>query len=1498
MITLYESNITSFPLDNGIGVLSDAISSVAKEEINGLFELKIEYDSEGFLADVIKEEMIIKAKANDKQDEQLFRIYSITKNHENDNLIIDAQHITYDLGNNFVEKLEARSLTKRQVMELIGSSTQYPHPFNVTSSNNSTRSSTSLYRTNPLQMIGGIEGSVLQIWGGQIERDNFNLILHDRRGSDDGVKVLYKKNLTGLTAKFDIENLVTRIFPYVYIPATDEDPEQLITVPGKYIDSPYIDNYEMPYILPVDYSYEDGIETSQDLLNMASNWFTETGRDKPKVNMEVQFEHLWETEEYKDVAALELVGMGDTITVEHSKLKVEGTAIVNRIEYDVIARKNIAVDVGHVKARFTDKVNDVSNVIEKVEQAEQSANQAIRTANGKNTIYYGPDEPTGNHSDGDLWFRVVDGEYTRTYRFDGIQWQLVVSKDVKDIEEVANTAHNRADQAVANANIATGNALEAIGIAQEGFDKAQDALTTAEGAKDLATTLTAEMTTISEMVDDHTGEISTISQSVQGLQNSVSDAQGNASNALQIAMGLQTTVSDIEGNVGTLQQTAINLTSRFDNLQIGGRNYFLHDLLMSFRSANTYGDDSKGRWYEFAAGAGNLTKVGVFEENTEYTLSFELENSSASNTRLVIEYTDGTNIQLYSSQSFTTPKDKTVSHVRITYSTSGGRIRLYNPMFVKGNVPTDWSSAPEDADQKFSAINQTIDDIATRVQTTEDDYSSLSQTVSGFQTTVSNMQGDLSTVTQLANTNQTNISNAQGDINTLTQTASSLDSTIKSVRDDLDAIERYNIVAVRYNNSGFAVYHKYSGLYKDDGTVLWGLSTGNDRSYTLSIYDRNSKTWDSHTRYDVYTSSTNDSLNLAEKLNSLDNDKLIVLVGAHAPARNRLSNGLPEAIYRCGGSRDVFETADWEGNYPSYILIGIPGMGEGVGKEYFSPASGGWLDVQLIINNGNVDFDGYNSNPISYTQSQFTQLSNNINARVEKGDVINQINISTEDILISGKKLILDGDTTVTGTFRVANANITSVDAGKLTTGELDAGKVTLINLVGLDIYGSRFRSSTGTDFMEITGGNIRLQNANNRYLEMSPTGFYGYNAGGDVRFQADQSLVTSAALGTTNLNVYLAAGDGDQLGEVRAVRRDTIPGGGSAADYSYINMRARAFKSPPTANAYIGTDGELRVMSEGLAGSGVYRNVRANKIFANEYETRGDILYLRSDSRVRIMGTGDSGAYSDLQLNYVRARAIVLNTDLTANNFYVGTGSGELRVTSNGLSDGIYTTVRAGGFVGAFLDYRGSGSHLYARPDTGGELRVTRIGTTNVYQDIRANHAYMSGVTASDNVTANSLTVLGGGLSTNSVDTRTGNNLYIRANTEVRATAPGTTDVYIPVKADSFPTGSSEIVKSNISRFEGSALELLNNSVIYDYTRKSSGIRELGFIIEREMPSIVKFDDTSVNGYTHRSLNTKAIQELDAKVDDELSILRDQYEQAILKIADLEARLNKQEAA
>ncbi len=1026
MITLHESNITSFPLDNGIGVLSDAIKAFAEEELNGLFEFEMEYDSEGFLVDELKEERIIKAKAQDKLGYQLFRIYSITKNHENDNLIIKAQHITYDLANNFVKELNANNMTKQQVMKLIGSSAVTPHAFNLTSPNNTTRSSTKLYRTNPLQMIGGMQGSILQIWGGQIERDNFNLIMHDRRGHDDGVKVTYEKNITGLEAVFDISNVITRIFPFVFKEEKENEPEKLMTISGEYVDSPLINDYDVIRTQPIDFSDDERInidgtdeQIRTQLTNLAHAYFDETGNDKAKVELGVQFAHLWETEEYKNVAPLELVGMGDTVGINHSKLKVDATAIVNYIRYDCIAEINEEVKLGSVKARLSDSVSKFD---------------------GKTKTYWGPDEPTEGMSEGDLWFKIVDNDYTRTYRYDGIEWQLIVDMDSQQAKVEAQQAKNRAEEAYDNANIATQNAIESIGIAQEGFDKAQDALLQsgqaidrstqafdrAQEGFDLAQENATEIDSLALRMTDAEGNYTSISGTVQGLQTRVSNSENQITSLTQTAEGLQTEVNkkvdtgtynskmtQLDNLIGTkvsqtdadgryTQQTEFNqFADRFstrvteiENWEIGGRNLSLNSEKLTGGWGNGYQGsvisyqqvDMTDEWgfpeaYRMRASGGTNIIKAVRNSHQDMNLSEALIYENSYVYSLYVKNMGENVIELYMNgfggqQTISLNPNQSIRY--ISYGTRRVQYDWFQAIFrtleanqsvdvivgreklEKGNKVTEWTPAPEDTDQKFSAINQDIDSISTRVQTTENNYSSMSQTVQGIQNTVAD-KADKSTVTQLSNLLNTTITN-KADKSEVTQLATLVDTKVTS--------------------------SQVNSLIASDKRIKDTRSDNQLPSWYFENYNRQ-------------TAREFKSLSAV----GITTDGAFGVLETEVPWGDISGGQIKQTLYT--------DVATYERR---------------------SNGASAWQVWKKIAD-------------VDYVEGRITVLNNAINLRVTKNELINEINIDTSGILISGKKLILDGDTTVTGTFRVKNANIESVDAGKMTTGTLNAAQVSIINL-------------------------------------------------------------------------------------------------------------------------------------------------------------------------------------------------------------------------------------------------------------------------------------------------------------------------------------------------------------------------------------------------------------------------------------------------------------------
>ena len=101
--------------------------------------------------------------------------------------------------------------------------------------------------------------------------------------------------------------------------------------------------------------------------------------------------------------------------------------------------------------------------------------------------------------------------------------------------------------------------------------------------------------------------------------------------------------------------------------------------------------------------------------------------------------------------------------------------------------------------------------------------------------------------------------------------------------------------------------------------------------------------------------------------------------------------------------------------------------------------------------------------PDNVSQSQITQMKDDINLRVQKGDVINQINISPESILIAGQKVHITGQTTIDNAV-IKDAMIADLSASKLTAGIIDASKINVVKLNASNI-------TTGT----ITGSNLSI---------------------------------------------------------------------------------------------------------------------------------------------------------------------------------------------------------------------------------------------------------------------------------------------------------------------------------------------------------------------------------------------------------------------------------------
>ncbi|MBR5235751.1 MAG: phage tail protein [Clostridia bacterium] len=371
---LYAKNETDF-LHNGIGFLRDTAKATVTEERNGSYELSLQYPITGQWYDRITEGCIIKAKANETSEPQLFRVYKSSKPLKG-LVTYSAEHISYDLNGIPTLGFSIKSATPQMAINRAIEEAGLPCPFSVIS-DISTLNSTSIPTPCSVRAIlGGQEGSVLDVWGGEYEFDNFVIKLHEQRGADNGVLIEYGKNLKDLKQEANIADCYTHLMPYAVYQEDGEDDEEkqevYVFLSEKVLPLQKAENigHNKAYIM--DFSAEFGEDekiTEAALREKATAYAAGAELGAPKVSITVSFIQLWQTEEYKNIAPLERVKLCDTVTVHFSQLGVNASAKVIKTVYDSLAEKYESVELGDAKSTLADTINAQNNAIEQIKDS-------------------------------------------------------------------------------------------------------------------------------------------------------------------------------------------------------------------------------------------------------------------------------------------------------------------------------------------------------------------------------------------------------------------------------------------------------------------------------------------------------------------------------------------------------------------------------------------------------------------------------------------------------------------------------------------------------------------------------------------------------------------------------------------------------------------------------------------------------------------------------------------------------------------------------------------------------------------------------------------------------------------------------------------------------------------------------------------------------------------------------------------------------------------------
>lgn len=621
-------------------------------------------------------------------------------------------------------------------------------------------------------------------------------------------------------------------------------------------------------------------------------------------------------------------------------------------------------------------------------------------------------------------------------------------------------------------------------------------------------------------IQDDEKNISSLQQTAQGLKGSISDNKNNIANIQATAQGLQTSIEDNHKNISTVQQQASSLESAIsaansDNLVVNS------DCFTSAKGVapNTdwkpvWGwryssgkDVGRANWYGYSAlqinqipaegyvcsqgvKAGNpgsetayaiSLKYMIQQQGVRYWVNIQADYDESFSNPVYYDLGNATNYDGNNYQTFTAtvtiPAETPWIRLIIGCEGDNGYIWITQPMIVYGTtIPTQYISSNQPG-QKMSSIKQTIDSIQSTVQGNAGQISRLKQTSDSLTSQIGNANNDISSLKQRADSMETNISNNQNDISSLKQTANSLQSNIQSKADISQITQLSNAiqsvvqnVGTIFPNGDFAdsniqAYWSPWDTTKDYTNINFDAATYNGSFGNLLLHASGGG-WTKaiSTEYIPVQPSKSVTVSLASRGDWYGNNgkpkTLQCYVHFYDSKKNETASGSFDL--NCSNNQQWYDNSVGYdcGSNECYVRIEICLQGN---QE-------NWAH----ITNVKVSSDGGES-----ISSKISQMADDINLRVQKGDLLSQINIQAGKTLIQSNKLYLDASSVVfSGSAFIPSAAITDLSADKITTGTLNAANVHVINMDIANLVGDK------TSFVR-----SQWQNAYGAYVNIDGSG-------------------------------------------------------------------------------------------------------------------------------------------------------------------------------------------------------------------------------------------------------------------------------------------------------------------------------------------------------------------------------------------------------------------------
>lgn len=528
---LYSGTTTDF---STIGTaLADCISCVVQEERNGVYELTAVVSTTTPYFNTIKVGMLIVAKPNHTQTPQAFEIYEISSP-INQQVTIRANHISYRQSFIPVSPFSCTGITA--TLNGLGTNALETNPFTFTTDiTNETSTYNQIEPASMRSRLGGTRGSVLDVFGGEYEWDNWTTRLWLHRGADNGVQLRLGKNITNLEQTQNYERVVTGVLPYWH------NSDDTLQYYGDIQYSSAVSDYPSPRTIVLDLSSDfENAPTRTQLNTAGANYLAQESLATPNNSISVAFVDLADTTEYAD-SPLERVNLCDTVEVIYPALNIDYKAKAIRVLFDVLAERTLEVEIGDARSTISKTITDIVGDIDsqvKLGNKLVSVTQQIDREVGEITTTIGEIEEDVSG----VTERVTQVEQTT----EGIS--QTVSEHTTQIQTAQDTA-NSAQSTASSAQETADGALSKANANADDISDLDTLVTTVE--TNLQTQITQNKNAINLKANEST--VTTLRSDLEGeISQTKTDLQGEINITNTNVSTLVTRTDTIDGKVDTL----------------------------------------------------------------------------------------------------------------------------------------------------------------------------------------------------------------------------------------------------------------------------------------------------------------------------------------------------------------------------------------------------------------------------------------------------------------------------------------------------------------------------------------------------------------------------------------------------------------------------------------------------------------------------------------------------------------------------------------------------------------------------------------------------------------------------------------------------------------------------------------------------------------------------------------------------------------------------------